>query len=93
MINARIVGNNMIITYKKQGAIGNHFYNRYYMHDREADIVNGDYYEFILIDNAYLVRKITKADKEIEQETIDTECNDLIKKERAEKERNRQPES
>jgi len=88
-----IIGNNMTINYKRQKESGRHYYSRYYLHEREADIVNGDYYEFLLIDNALLVKKITEADKEITQETIDTEINDLMERERVEKEQNIQPES
>lgn len=93
VVDSYTVSNNMTITYQKRGEIGHHFYNRYYLHERETDIVNGCYYEFLLIDNALLVRKITKADKKVRQETIDNDKKDQEAMECAEKERNRQPES
>ena len=91
VVDSCTAGNNMIISYKRGGEIAHHTYNRYYLHERETDIVNGDYYEFLLVDNALMIRKITEADREIEQNTIDTDSEDLLKIELAEKERKTQP--
>ena len=88
VVGSSTANNNMTITYKKREEIGQHFYNRYYLHEREADIINGRYYEFILIDNALLIRELTEElaqeTREMLQETIDTDYADSAKIEYAE---------
>jgi hypothetical protein len=83
VINSRIIGNNLVITYRKQEEIGKHIYSRYYLQEREADIINGHSYQFILIDNVLLVEEITHQDKEITQDTIDADNTDLAGEEDA----------
>lgn len=65
VIDSCIIGNNLVITYRKQEEVGEHIYSRYYLQAREADIINGHSYQFILIYNVLLVEEITHADQEL----------------------------
>gem|GEM_PF-2856129 len=84
VLDSRTVGNNLIVTYRTQEEVGRHTYNRYYLHEREADIVNGRNYEFILIDNVLLVEEITRADQEMIQDVADADNIDLTEEESVE---------